>query len=227
MGNFISQASSELLQKVSSTCWFPYQHLYLTSGLITETPQSGSTFIRWGRTSCPENGTELVYHGYAGGSWYDHSGGAAEYLCLPQDPIWGHFLGGVQDHTAYVFGAEYELGQRTLSEFFKTSPKAGHDDVPCAVCRTKRPSVYMIPARNQCYDGWTKEYHGYLVGGYHGHASAAQFVCLDSDLEILSGGNHAENNNGKLFYFAESRCGSLPCPPYVNGRELTCVVCSK
>ncbi|XP_021352225.1 uncharacterized protein LOC110449596 [Mizuhopecten yessoensis] len=46
----------------------------------------GSTFVRWGRTDCPANLTELVYSGYAGGSWYDHSGAAVDYLCLPPDP---------------------------------------------------------------------------------------------------------------------------------------------
>jgi hypothetical protein len=25
----------------------------------------------------------------------------------------------------------------------------------------------------------------------------------------------------------ESHCGSLPCPPYVQGYELTCAVCTK
>lgn len=30
--------------------------------------QTGSTYIRWGKTSCQENGTELVYDGFVGGS---------------------------------------------------------------------------------------------------------------------------------------------------------------
>jgi len=67
----------------------------------------------------------------------------------------------------------------------------------------------------------------FLVAGYEGYAAASQFVCLDVDPEILTGDKHAEQHGGKLFYFAEARCGSLPCPPYVNGRELTCVGCSK
>lgn len=98
---------------------------------------------------------------------------------------------------------------------------------PCAVCKTNRSNADMLPARNQCIDGWTKEYHGYLVGGYYGHKSATQLVCLDADPEILSGGNHAANSKRKLFSFVESRCGSLHCPLCLNGRELTGVVCSR
>ena len=50
------------------------------------------------------------------------------------------------------------------------------------------------------------------------------FVCLDDDPETIQGG--AADLNGALFYLTEARCGPLPCPNYVDGRELTCVVCS-
>ena len=190
------------------------------------TGDTGSTYVRWGRTTCPSNGSELVYHGYAGGSMYTKSGGASEYICIPRDPIWGQYEDAVQS-SAGVHGAEYELDGRTLSNFFETNIRQGYDDAPCAVCRASRSSVIMIPGRNLCYDGWTREYHGYLMAGYEGHKAASEFVCLDIAPEVLTGGDHAENKNGKLIYFAEARCGSLPCPPYVEGRELTCVVCSK
>jgi len=84
----------------------------------------------------------------------------------------------------------------------------------------------MIPGRNQCLDGWTLEYHGYLSGGSYTQTAATEFVCLDAEPEVILGGS--ANNNGKLFYLSEVRCGSSSlCPPYINGRELTCVVCSR
>ncbi|KAH3864788.1 hypothetical protein DPMN_027814 [Dreissena polymorpha] len=84
----------------------------------------------------------------------------------------------------------------------------------------------MIPGRNKCLDGWTLEYEGYLVAGDILHSAASEFICLDAKPESLP--NDSGDNNGKLFYFAEARCGgSLKCPPYVDGRELTCVVCTK
>ena len=58
-------------------------------------PTGGTTYIRWGRTTCPSgNGTELLYSGRAGGNYHDHSGGAANYLCMPDDP----------DHLQYQSG---------------------------------------------------------------------------------------------------------------------------
>ncbi len=35
------------------------------------------------------------------------------------------------------------------------------------------------------------------------------------------------NQNGNLLYPTEAECGSLPCGPYVQDRELTCVVCAR
>ena len=54
--------------------------------------------------------------------------------------------------------------------------------------------------------------------------SASQFTCVDEKPEVLKGGH--VNHNGKLFYFVDGSCGSLKCPPYEDGRELTCAVCS-
>ena len=82
----------------------------------------------------------------------------------------------------------------------------------------------MIPARNQCYPGWKMEYKGYLMTAHYGHAGRTEFVCMDNDPEADPAGY--KNDNGVLFYQVEGRCGSLPCPPYENHWELTCVVCT-
>ena len=55
-----------------------------------------STYVRWGRTECPGNRTEMVYRGFAGGARHD-KGGAANYVCLPEEPIWGAYEDTVQD----------------------------------------------------------------------------------------------------------------------------------
>lgn len=189
---------------------------------MTSLDGTGSTFIRWGRTQCPGNGTELVYRGYAGGSHYKNGGGASTYVCLPEDPVWGVYEDAEQV-AGTVWGAEYELYGRKMENFF--GKELLNHDVPCCVCRTKRASVVMIPGRNVCYEGWNLEYGGYLTSGYDGHIAPSDFVCVDKDPEIEQGGT--TDVDGKLFYFVEARCGSLRCPPYVNGRELTCAVCSK
>jgi len=182
---------------------------------------TGSTYIRWGRASCPQNGTETVFSGYAAGSHYTHTGAAANTLCLPSDPLWGEYNDATNGH-AYIYGAEYEISGSYSDQFFKKNMY--ENDVPCAVCRSVRTSILMIPGRNACYDGWTVEYAGYLSAGHHGHNSATEYVCLDADPEVVAG--RQADNNGRLFYIVESMCGALSCPPYIEGRALTCVVCT-
>ena len=70
----------------------------------------GVVYTRWGKSSCPSvSGTTLVYAGRAGGTHYTHKGGAANYLCMPDDPDYLSYTPGVQGWN-YVYGAEYETG---------------------------------------------------------------------------------------------------------------------
>lgn len=90
---------------------------------------------------------------------------------------------------------------------------------------TRNNRKLSILARKTCYKGWKLEYRGYLMAGYYGHSAGSKFTCIDTNPDTLHGG-HA-SMDGYLFYLVEAQCGSLKCPPYVNGRVLVCVVCSK
>ncbi|KAL3881103.1 hypothetical protein ACJMK2_027565 [Sinanodonta woodiana] len=182
----------------------------------------GAIYVRWGRTTCPSGNTELVYNGVAAGSYYEHDGAAANTLCLPHDPVWNKHSDHVNNYSM-IFGAEYRESQL----FLKTNAeKLDTHNMPCSVCRShSRNSAFMLPARKNCYEGWHLEYQGYLMAGYHGHKAANEFICVDEAPEADPAGYRDEG--GRRFYFVESVCGSLPCPPYVNGREMTCAVCSK
>ncbi|KAL3874769.1 hypothetical protein ACJMK2_037739 [Sinanodonta woodiana] len=180
----------------------------------------GSTYVRWGRTICPGNGSELVYKGFAGGSHYTHTGSAADFLCLTEDPLWGKYNRG-SANSAFIYGAEYELP----AESNPFSTVSLEDDMPCCVCKTSRTPTIMIPGRTECYPGWTMEYNGYLMSGHHSHAGSTNYVCVDTNPEARSGGS--ANLEGHLVYLLQAKCGSLPCPPYNEGRLLTCVVCSR
>eukprot|EP00058_Branchiostoma_floridae_P013337 XP_002598825.1 hypothetical protein BRAFLDRAFT_74498 [Branchiostoma floridae] len=138
------------------------------------------------------------------------------------NPQWRAFTAGNQGYGAYMYGAEYQLS--TANSPFQGASLLDHD-VPCAVCHVaSRGSKLMIPARLSCPSGWTREYKGYLMtAGYTQYRS--EFVCMDGEPETRPGGHG--NHNGALFYLVEASCGSLPCPNYVQGRELTCVVCTK
>ena len=187
---------------------------------------TGTTYVRWGRTTCPGNGSDVIYSGYAGGSLYSHTGAAVSMLCLPTDPDWALYKETENLESGFVYGAEYEPSNGRLDQFFGT----GHSqqDVPCVACNVEtRSSTIMVPGKTACHSGWTLEYTGYLMSGYYDHKAARDYYCIDKDPEHVNGGGEGRNDNGYVLYFVEARCGSLKCPPYVNGMELTCVVCSK
>ncbi|XP_061178462.1 uncharacterized protein LOC133187120 [Saccostrea echinata] len=177
-------------------------------------------YTRWGKPICPSN-AKLVYSGFAGGSHYNSKGAAVDPLCLPKDPEWGNYIDGKDGAKAYVYGAEYET-----STFTSRYASLNHHDVPCAVCLVQNRSIVKVfPARKNCYKGWNLEYQGYLMAGYNNHQAGTTYKCMDKNPDTLPGGHSIKY--GSLFYFVEGRCGSLKCPPYVEGRELVCAVCSK
>ena len=188
-------------------------------------PNSGSggaLYTRWGRTTCPGTpGTELVYTGRVGGSYYNHDGGAANYLCMPEDPNYSSYRAGVQGGGP-VYGTEFDTGHPST---FGPFTRLHNQNVPCAVCSTStRGRVLMLPAKTQCPSSWTLEYSGYLMTTSHGHRRT-MFECVDRNPEAVPG--RASDDNGAFFSHTEANCNGLPCPPYDPQKELTCAVCTK
>ena len=184
-------------------------------------PTGGTTYIRWGRTTCPSgNGTELLYSGRAGGTRHDHSGGAANHLCMPDDPDHLQYQSGVQGRSQ-VAGVEYWYASHpSLSSF-------NSHNVPCAVCYVATRSVaVMIPAKTQCSTNWTLEYIGYLMSENRSYKSRSMYECIDKNPESIPGLN---SNSVPRAYFllVEPYCNGLSCPPYDNEKELTCAVCTR
>ena len=172
---------------------------------------STSTFVRWGRSSCPGS-AELVYSGIAGGGWYDSSGSTTTAFCLPLNPSLATQSSKPGEYDS-MYGAEYQ----TEHHHYQTDPV-------CAVCRTHRPTTIMMPATNVCESGWTLEYSGYVMGSHPGYAGH-EAVCMDSSFESRAGSSH--NDNGFLFFLMYTSCGSLPCPPYEADKLVICAMCSK
>ena len=184
-------------------------------------PTGGTTYIRWGRTTCPSgNGTELLYSGRAGGTHWDHSGGAANYLCMPDDPDHLQYRSGVQGQN-YIAGVEYGYyNMPSLSSF-------NSHNVPCAVCYVATRSVaVMIPAKTQCPTNWTLEYIGYLMSEYRGYSGRTMYECVDKDPESIPGLN-SHSSPLAYFFLVEPYCNGLSCPPYDAEKELTCAVCTQ
>ncbi|XP_033125188.1 uncharacterized protein LOC117123397 [Anneissia japonica] len=184
----------------------------------------GTMYVRWGRTTCPtaDTGAKLVYDGIIASGYFSHAGGGGNYLCLPKDPEWGNYKDGHQLN-AYIYGAEYEVA--AFNPFSTDNAEDLHNhDAPCAICYVPKRSVkLMIPARKSCPENWTREYHGYIVSSHY-QAHRSEYICVDEAPETRQG--TYTNTEGVRLNPVEGSCGSLPCSPYVNGRELTCVTCT-
>ncbi|XP_053385650.1 uncharacterized protein LOC128550488 [Mercenaria mercenaria] len=134
-----------------------------------------TTYIRWGRTVCSK--TEfLVYDGYAAGSHYTDKGTASNILCLPKDPNYDQITNGYQPGGS-IYGAEYETSNRGHWSHLQDL------EVPCAVCRTPRHNVIMVPGKNECHMNNMLEYKEYLMSEYYGHEGSSEFVCVDDQPE--------------------------------------------
>ena len=168
--------------------------------------------------------SDAIYAGVAGGSSHDQTGGGSNYLCLPMDPIWGAYNEGAEKYSK-LYGSEYH-GPIGFGLNNNHNRPLHDNNVPCVVCRSQtKASVVMIPARNQCYRGMHTEYIGYLMSENSVHKGRTEFICMDGQPESDPAG--FRNEDGALFMNVEGVCGSLPCPPYVPRREITCVVCTK
>ncbi|WAR21303.1 hypothetical protein MAR_015277, partial [Mya arenaria] len=210
--------------------------------MTTQTGTNGSIFIRWGRKQCPTN-ADLIYKvikhsvwklqefgrknihsfclGYTSGKRYDDVGSGVDTFCLPEEPLWGKYSDASNGYRAYIYGSEIHH-DASDNEF----PYAVHNqDMPCAVCLSERALNLMIPGRTACYPGWTLEYSGYMMTNVQGRESGQDTICVDDHPEFLDHGGSDDSQH--ILYLVEAQCGSLPCPPYVNNRELPCAVCSK
>ena len=208
-------------------------------GPTGRTVECGQTYVRWGRTTCPGNqSTELVYSGRAGGSWYRKTGGATNYLCMPDNPDYLQYDSRVQGNN-YVSGVGYDLEQ---GQPLNVNPNVRGHNVPCAVyMAVSRCSLLMIPGKTSCPVSWTTEYVGYLMSGPQSQGLLTTYECVDKDPESVPGLNAADWGSGSgsnsgldsgewnmgFFTHIEISCNGVACPPYVAGRELTCVVCSR
>ncbi|KAK2174303.1 hypothetical protein NP493_812g02001 [Ridgeia piscesae] len=167
----------------------------------------------------------VIIAGFVAGSHHAHTGGGSNYMCLHRDPEWGpKNMPGFQSYSL-IYGAVYKIFSN--DPFSKANVQSlGENKVPCAMCHvTSRPTKLMIPARVTCPDGWTKEYAGYLMSEYHQSKGRTTYVCVDNAPEAIDG--DVSDKYCVLFHNTEAVCGSLPCPKYGDGWEVTCVVCTK
>ena len=183
----------------------------------------GQTYVRWGNTTCPDvDGTSRVYEGRAASGYYNHNGGASDFICLTSQGKYHSASTTTNSGLAYMYGTEFEIAPN------QALTRGRHDhNVPCAVCEVDNRSKHlMIPGTYECPSGWTTEYFGWLMTGHYNHPGASTFVCIDFDAELVE--EQVANNNGALLYHVQVACAyGMQCPPYEQIREVSCVVCTK
>lgn len=180
----------------------------------------GLTYTRWGRTSCPST-AQSVYQGTTVGSAFYESG-SSDYLCLHTQPQYIRTTGGQQTWRGKLYATEYDTFD-SVPTFFQMF----RHDVPCIVCYTARRSArIMIPGRISCPSSWTREYYGYLMGiDHHQPRGSRSPICVDVNAESVPGSIVPHIKSVLNFY--ETTCLGIDCPPYFDGAETTCVVCTK
>ena len=81
-----------------------------------------------------------MYSGITAGSSYDHTGGGANYICIPEVPDYHPEATTANINIAFLYGAEYEIGSGQALDGY------GDQNIPCSVCHVSgRPSQIMIP----------------------------------------------------------------------------------
>lgn len=80
----------------------------------------------------------------------------------------------------------------------------------------------MIPGRKECYDGWAKEYTGYLLAGHPTHKVASEYICIDGKPDFKT--KTTSWKHISLIHSVQDRCkGGTSYPPYSDGGEMVCV----
>ena len=180
-----------------------------------------TTYVVWGSSTCPNTfGTSQILSGLMAGHRTAQTSdqlqfhGGTDFLCAPINNVQYNprqSIGGVQNGNILV-GTEYHNA---------IQPEVNHHNVPCAVCLvTSRTTTVMHPGMTSCPEG-KMEYQGYLMGQYQDYST---YVCVDERMEMYMGTRHSEAISHLVH--VEASCEGLPCSPYVDTKELSCVVCS-
>ena len=188
-----------------------------------ERTSAGQVYVRWGKASCPSNGSTItLYAGRTAVSGTGEIGGGANPLCLPMQPSFLPHNDNQQD-SAFIYGAYYDTSNGPA--YSRRLRNVHNGRIPCSVCFTPELSGHVIiPGRTECPTTFRFEYFGYLFSSRYDSYSV-NYVCVDHEPETIG----SESGGGAALSTVEIECGSIRCQNeetgYVQDREVTCVVC--
>ncbi len=131
------------------------------------------------------------------------------YQCMPTE---GRYINYNQNDSYY---SNTTVTYANLVKY-NTFRKENNLTSACALCRISgRTTIKILPATNVCPEGWTKQYHGYLMTGG---------LCVHIEMD----GQRREDLNEHISYIQhEVVLQKLGYTNYQDDLVLSCVVCSK
>lgn len=190
---------------------------------------TGSTYIRWGRLSCPQM-SSLVYSGYISGpisSRYSTSG--TDLQCIPKD--YDHITGSPHDMNDQITPNSTNTILATATFDHRENKDLRNREIACALCLIHKSSQIMIPNGKHCPSDWIKEYDGWLMtsSGSKRDKALSSHICIDrvtTVRDVLS----EFTPSLQLSRIQQGTCvvgSSLNnCRTFENLRHVPCVVCS-
>lgn len=151
-------------------------------------------------------------------SIHNDTGGASNYLCMPNRASYGSEVSGALDSGS---------GSVTAVEFTSTT-----NTIECGVCFIPRSTVLMIPGNSACPLNWTTEYSGYLMSQSTSQ-ERTEYVCVQLLIVTDDMNFDTETGAGGRAHFVTVECDfGFNCDQdsnssYLSNRELSCVVCSR
>lgn len=97
----------------------------------------------------------------------------------------------------------------------------------CAVCENRAvSSTFTLFGKDVCPEGYVSDYTGYgFASRYCCSYQKTNYICLDNKPQEYARRTGTNYNQG-IVWPMEASCGSLPCPPYSQNREVLCAQCS-
>jgi len=212
--------------------------LFLSALMMQHADSAGVFYTRWGRTTCSES-AQLAYTGYMTTGAVDQKGSGSNYICVTSSPKSGPGnVPGRQEFSGALYPVQYDPRSDSGADGqpysvdgkpFSWSNNNGKNlrgmNAPCAVCYIDSGASLMVPGTTDCPNDYNVEYWGYLVSAYWSTHYRTEFICMDNAPESGPGGTWT--GTSAWVYPVQAECNqALPCPPYVNQDEITCVVCS-
>lgn len=186
-------------------------HYTITSQQTEQAIMQHVTYEVIGSMHCNDKGpgTYSIYSGNTVG--YQSNNGDIDFRCMPKSGNIHYDSSKNTDytgspHTKVIFGEVVRYNTFLKDKNNRTAA--------CALCQIDgREVIEMLPATNNCSEGWTREYKGYLMTGG---------LCVSMEMDWL---DHRSSN---FFYiYHEVLSDEDVSTDYKHNLVLSCAVCSK